>query len=32
MTTRAFSAFVLGVAVGLVFPWLWREFLQPKVD
>ena len=32
LTTNALSAFVIGLTIGLAFPWLWREFIGPKVS
>lgn len=32
LTTEAFSAFVLGIAVGIILPWLWREFVGPALS
>lgn len=29
LSTEAFTAFVLGVGVGLTLPWLWRDFVKP---
>ena len=31
LTTEAFAAFVTGVFVGLVLPWLWRTFITPRI-
>ena len=32
LTTEAFTAFVLGVGVGLILPWLWRDVIKPWIS
>ena len=32
LNTEAYSAFVLGIALGLILPWLWRAFIGPALS